>query len=174
VAARIRYVYRRPGKPTTVYDQWLVLDRPDVKVTLQENYQGPPLQVGHQVVLEPGAPIVWFLFPDAWHDIGRFHLADGAFTGWYTNLTTPVELTPEAWSAGDLFLDLWTPASGPSVWLDEDEFEAACRAGTLDPATRRRVLNERALIDLQVAAGAWPPAIARDIDLSQARGLLQT
>jgi len=34
------------------------------------------------------------------------------------------------------------------------------------------VLNERALIDLQVAGGHWPPPIARDIDLAQARRLL--
>ncbi len=168
---RIRYVYRRPGKPTTVYEQWLVLDRPDVKVTLQDHYLGPPLHVGQEIVLETGAPIVWFLFPGKWHDIGRFHLADGTFTGWYTNLATPLEMTPREWSAGDLFLDLWTPASGPSVWLDEDEFEAACRTRRLDPATRRRVLNERALIELEVAAGDWPPAITRDIDLAQAQRL---
>lgn len=168
---RIRYVYRRPGKPTTVYEQWLVLDRADVKVTLQDHYHGPPLRVGSETVLETGAPIVWFLFPGKWHDIGRFHSAGGTFTGWYTNLTTPLEMGPREWSAGDLFLDLWTPASGPSVWLDEDEFEAACRTGRLDPATRRRALNERALIDLAVAAGDWPPAVARDIDLAQAQRL---
>lgn len=167
----IRYRYRRPGKPTTVYDQWLVLDRPDLKVLLQDAYQGDALTVGGTIVLERGAPIVWFVFPEKWHDVGRFHLADGTFTGWYTNLTTPIEMAGADWSAGDLFLDLWTPASGPSVWLDVDEFEAAFKAKRLDAATRRRALNERTMIDLQLASGDWPPAVARDIDLRQARSL---
>ncbi|OGU12376.1 MAG: hypothetical protein A3K13_11670 [Gemmatimonadetes bacterium RIFCSPLOWO2_12_FULL_68_9] len=171
MARNIRYRYRRPGKPTTVYDQWLVLDRPDLKVMLLDAYQSDPLTVGGATVLERGAPIVWFVFPETWHDIGRFHLADGTFTGWYTNLTTPLEMTEADWSAGDLFLDLWTPVIGPSVWLDEDEFEAAVKAKRLDAATRRRALNERAIIDLQVASGAWPPPVTRDIDLSQARSL---
>lgn len=171
---KISYEYHRPGKPTTTYDEWLVLDRPDSKVMLQDAFGGPPFRVGDAVVLEPGAPIVWFVFPETWHDIGRFHLADGTFTGWYTNLTTPIELGTSVWSASDLFLDLWTPLAGPSVWLDDDEFASACRSRLIDSAMRRRVLNERALIDLQVAAGHWPPPIARDIDLMQARRLLST
>jgi predicted RNA-binding protein associated with RNAse of E/G family len=171
VASLIRYRYRRPGKPTTVYEQWLVLDRPDLKVMLLDAYPGDPLTVGGVTILERGAPIVWFVFPGKWHDIGRFHRANGAFTGWYTNLTTPIEMTEREWSAGDLFLDLWTPVAGPSVWLDDDEFEAAFEAKRLDAATRRRALNERAMIGLQVKAGDWPPRVARDIDLAQARRL---
>src|SRR5574341_1562232 len=171
MVAKIRYQYRRPGKPTSVYEQWLVLDRPDLKVMLLDAYDGDALTVAGATVLERGAPIVWFVFPEKWHDIGRFHRANGTFTGWYTNLTTPIEMTDQEWSAGDLFLDLWTPATGPSVWLDEDEFEAAFKAKRLDAATRRRALNERAIIDLQVAAGDWPPRVAKDIDLAQAQSL---
>jgi predicted RNA-binding protein associated with RNAse of E/G family len=165
---KIRYEYYRPGKSTTTYDEWLVLDRPDVKVMLQEAFHGPPFAVEGVVVLEPGAPIVWFVFPEKWHDVGRFHRADGSFTGWYTNLTTPLRIGPYAWSAGDLFLDLWTPAQGASVWLDEEELETAYRGRLIDRATHRRILNERTIIDLQVADGDWPPSIARDIDLAQA------
>jgi len=110
---------------------------------------------------------------EKWHDVGRFHLADGTFTGWYTNLATPIEITEGEWSARDLYLDLWTPATGPSVWLDEDEFEAACKTKRLEAATRRRVLNERAIIELLVAGGDWPPPATRDIDLAQAQRLLQ-
>ena len=168
---KIPYEYRRPGKPTTIYDQWLVLDRPDTKVMLLDAFAGPPLTLAGTVVLEPGASIVWFVFPETWHDVGRFHLADDTFTGWYTNLTQPIEIAEHGWSAVDLCLDLWTPAAGASVWVDEDEFAAACRVGLIDPATRRRALNERALIDLQLAAGQWPPPVARDIDLAQARRL---
>jgi predicted RNA-binding protein associated with RNAse of E/G family len=174
VVPRIRYSYRRPGRPTTVYQQWLVLDRPDLKVMLLERFAGDPFRVGETTVLEPAASIVWFVYPEKWHDVGRFHLADDTFTGWYTNLTTPIEMSGANWSAGDLYLDLWTPASGPSVWLDQDEFDAAFKAKRLDAATRRRAMNEKTMIDLQLANGDWPPPATRDIDLAQARRLLQT
>jgi uncharacterized protein DUF402 len=49
-----------------------------------------PVHVRGASVLELGAPILWFVFPDKWYDVARFHLADRTFTGWYTNLCTPV------------------------------------------------------------------------------------
>lgn len=174
MATRVRLEYRRPGRPVTVYEELLVLDRPDVKVLLLESQPGTELRVKNQVILGAGAPIVWYVFPEKWHDIGRFHLADGTFTGWYTNFIKPVEIKGDTWRATDLFLDLWQPAEGEPAWLDEVEFNAAHQAGKLDNATRQRVLNERALIDLQVKTGGWPPPIARDIDLPQARDLSST
>lgn len=171
---RITYRYRRPGKGEQTFEQWLVLDRPDVKVLLTDSYNGERLTVNDEPILDPGAPIVWYVFPDKWHDIGRFHLADETFTGWYTNFVTPVEMAGDTWRATDLFLDLWQPAEGEPVWLDEDELEQAVKSGLLDRATAKRIENERSLIVLQLGGGAWPPAIARDIDLAQARALRQT
>ena len=170
----IQFEYHRPGKDTTVYEEVLVLDRPDVKVLLQENYTGNNVAVGGSVTLQHGAPIVWFIFDGAWHDIGSFHLKDGTLTGWYTNLSKPVVFEQEKWIGNDLFLDLWQPIQGQPVWLDEDEFRLAVKTRLIDQATRKRVLNERALIDLQVSQGEWPPPIVRDIDLQQARALLET
>lgn len=170
----IRYEYHRPGKDVTVYHEWLVLDRPDVKVLLLDAYDGAVLRLGETVMLDAGAPIVWYVFPGKWHDIGRFHRSDDRFTGWYTNLAKPVEMHDGVWSAHDLFLDLWLSRDGGATWLDEDEFANAVRSGVIDSATKRRILNERAIIDLQVSRGAWPPAIARDIDLTQARALKAT
>lgn len=169
----IRYQYRRPGQDVMIYDELLVLDRPDVKVLLQERYSGETLRAGDQVIQEAGAPMLWYVFPAKWHDIGRFHLADGTFTGWYTNLTTPVEMEGDTWSASDLFLDLWQPADGDPVWLDEDEFEHAVKRKVIDTATKKRVLNERVIIEFQLKRGEWPPPIARDIGLAQARALLE-
>lgn len=163
--------YRRAGKPECVYQELLLIDRPDVKVLLLESQPGPEARVQDQVILGAGAPIVWYVFPEKWHEIGRFHLADGTFTGWYTNFIKPVEIQGTMWSVTDLFLDLWQPAAGGAEWLDEDELGAAHRSRKLDNATRQRVLNERALIELQVRSGGWPPPIARDIDLPQARSL---
>ncbi len=168
----ICFRYSRPGKGGQVFRQRLVLDRPEVKVLLSERFEGEPLKIGERVILEAGAPIVWFVFPAKWYDIGRFHLADGSFTGWYTNLATPVEIEGEHWSASDLFLDLWQPAEGGSVWLDEEEFERAARSGLLDRATVRRIMNERSLLELELRTGRWPPRVARDIDLQQVSRLL--
>jgi predicted RNA-binding protein associated with RNAse of E/G family len=168
----IQFEYRRPGRGTTVYDEWLVLERPDVKVLLQEGYSGPAVNVGDKRVLDSGAPMVWFVFPDAWYDIGRFHLGDGAFTGWYTNLCKPVRFDGDRWIGNDLFLDLWQHAAGGAVWLDEHEFDAAVKTGLVDPPLKKQVLNQRRLIDLQASQNAWPPPIAKDIDLGQVRALL--
>lgn len=167
----ITYEYRRPGKPVTTYEEWLVLDRPDVKVLLLDPYQGPEVRVGGHVVLEDGAPIVWYVFPEKWHDIGRFHLRDGTITGWYTNLTRPPTVDGDHWIGHDLFLDLWQPVKGPAQWLDEDELRTAAKSRAIDRATEQRVRNERTMIALQLEAGDWPPPIARDIDLAQARAL---
>ena len=61
--------------------------------------------------------------------------------------------------------------NGDPAWLDEDELKAAVRSKIIDNHTYKRIKNERALIDLQVKTGSWPPPIARDIDLEQARSL---
>ncbi len=168
----IRFEYHRPGKAATVYEEQLVLDRPDVKVLLQREYVGDDVRVGGTVTLETGAPIVWFIPVGAWHDIGRFHLRDGTLTGWYTNLSKPVEFDGDTWIGHDLFLDLWQPVIGKAVWLDQDEFDDAAGTSLIDHGTRKRTLNEKTLIDLQVSLGRWPPMIARDINLEQAVTLL--
>lgn len=172
-APLITLEYHRPGKGVTTFAERLVLDRPDLKVLLLlEAHAGETVHVGDAVALDAGAPVVWFVFPGKWHDVGRFHRADGTFTGYYTNLVTPVEMHGDRWVSRDLFLDLWQPADGEPSWLDEDELAAAVRQGHVDAATRQRILNERASIDFQLRRGAWPPGPAVDIDLRQARELL--
>jgi len=174
MAELIHFEYHRPGIGTTVYDEWLVLERPDVKVLLQKDYSGPSVDVGGTRILDSGAQMVWFVFPDAWHDIGRFHLSDGTFTGWYTNLCKPVQFDENTWVGHDLFLDLWQFTDGDAAWLDEDEFENAVKTRLVDAALKKQILNQRALIEMQVKLAAWPPPIAKDIDLAQAEALLST
>ncbi len=171
---RIHFEYRRPGKKTITYEEILAFERPDVKVLLGEQYSGENVLVGDSIILEHGAPMIWFVFTGAWYDVGRFHLADGTFTGWYTNMSLPVEEDGDNWIGRDLFLDLWQPASGSPVWLGEDEHDDAVRSGLIDRATAKRLRNERALIQLQLTQEAWPPPITRDMDISQVRGLIST
>jgi predicted RNA-binding protein associated with RNAse of E/G family len=168
----IELEYRRPGKATTVYREWLVFERPDVKVLLLDAYEGSTVSAGGAVIQDTGAPIVWFVFPDRWYDIGRFHTSGESFTGWYTNLCKPPECHGTHWIARDLFLDCWQPVEGAAMWLDEDELAQAVHAKLIDRPTLRRIENERRLLELQLREGAWPPAIAQDMDLAHARHLM--
>ena len=170
----IDYEYRRTGKPTTHFREWLVLDRPDVKVLLLDEYDGAEVQVDGVAVLESGAPIVWCVFPDRWYDIGRFHLRNGTITGWYTNLCRPVRIDGDHWVGSDLFLDLWQPVEGEPRWLDEEELAHAVHTRLIDGATHQRIRNERSIIELQLREDAWPPPVVQDIDLAQARELRDT
>jgi len=122
----VRIHYRRPPNRLQIFEQRLVHDGDDVKVTLAEAvaYE-PPLRIGGEVVLERGSDVVWFTFPGAWHDIGRFHLADGTFTGLYANVLTPPSLTGTEWDTTDLFLDVWIARDGSVLLLDEDELDEA-------------------------------------------------
>jgi predicted RNA-binding protein associated with RNAse of E/G family len=163
----IRYEYGRLGRDTVVYDQWLVVDRADVKVLLLKEHEGRSVTAGGKIVLEPAAPVVWFVFPDAWHDVGRFHLADGTFTGWYTNMCTPVLMSNTKWSSTDLFLDHWQPVEGSGEWLDEDEYQSAVQSNLVDLPTRARVDDERREIEARLTAADWPPPFAKTVDLAE-------
>ena len=61
----------------------------------------------------------------------------------------------------------------PGEWLDEDELDAALRASLLDAASFDIVQAERAAIAAELIAGTWPPARAREMDLAEARRLLE-
>lgn len=157
----IRYHYHRPGKGTTVFEEELLVEREDVLVTRLPRYDGARYTVHGRAILEPGAPIIWYLFPGEWYGVGRFHLADGTFTGWYTNLTTPVEISGDRWDGTDLFLDHWTPAHRSPLtptWLDEDEYEDALMRGLVDAVQAEAVEAVRR----KIQHGPWPPRVTLD------------
>jgi predicted RNA-binding protein associated with RNAse of E/G family len=171
---RVRIHYRRLPDHEEIFDQRIVLERPDVIVTVT----GPldlraPLREGEEVLLEPGARAVWLTFPGMWHDIGRFHLRDGTFTGYYANILTPVEIDgpvgdgPHVWHTTDRFLDVWLPRGGPPRLLDEDELELALSRHHIDPPTARRASEEASQVLRLAAAGAWPPPVAREWTLER-------
>ena len=162
--------YRRPPDRLHVHLQPLVHDAPDVKVTLMPAVElRQPMTVNGRVVSENGSAIVWFSFPGRWHDIGRFHLADGTFTGLYANTLTPVDFRPgHVWDATDLFLDVWLDERG-AVVLDEDELDEALAEGWLDERTAARARREVDDILLRVAEGRWPPAVVAEWTLERAR-----
>lgn len=157
----MRIHYLRPPDRLRVHEQWLLHDGPDVKITLATDLElDAPLTVEGRVVLEDGADVVWFTFPGAWHDIGRFHDARGRFTGVYANVLTPVQIDAgHEWRTTDLFLDVWIPADGPPAILDRDELDEAAEAGWVDAATADRAEEEAETLLAWARQGAWPPAV---------------
>ena len=167
--------YLRPPDRLRIFVQELILDEPDVKVTLARSMEmKESLRIDREVVLESGSDAVWFTFPGAWHDIGLFHRADGTFTGTYANILTPCVFHPDGrWDTTDLFLDLWIPASGSRGdtirLLDEDELESAVRRNWVEAATARRAKEEADRLIGEARAGRWPPRVVDEWPLTRAR-----
>jgi len=167
--ARVEIHYRRPPDRLQVYDQRLVVERDDAIVTLSEPIEVESvILVDGNIMLETGSLAVWFTFPGAWHDIGRFHRADGSFCGIYANILTPPVIDGPVWHTTDLFLDVWWPDGGSVTLLDEDEFEEAVARRQLDTGTARRAREEADRIVGLANAGAWPPPIVDEWTLERA------
>lgn len=166
----MRIHYLRPPDRLEIFEQPLVHDGPDGKVTLKPAVElAAPMRVDGRVVSENGSAIVWFTFPGLWHDIGRFHRADGTFTGLYANVLTPVEMRRDGdWHTTDLFLDVWLDDRGARV-LDEDELEDALARGWLDRDTAERARREAEAIVRAARTGSWPPALVSEWTLERAR-----
>lgn len=167
----VRIHYRRLPDREQVFEQAVLEDAGGHVVTFLEAARlTRPVTAGGEVVLEPGAPVVWFTYRgDAWHDVGRFHLADGTFTGFYANVLTPVEMRAGRWDTTDLALDVWAGADGAVEVLDRDEFDEAVRRGWMDAATAARALAEAESLAAAARAGLWPPGHVRAWDLARAR-----
>lgn len=169
---RVEIHYHRPPDRLDVFVQELVVDRPDYKVTLHDPATlAEPLKVGDTLIHEPGAAIVWFVFPNAWHDLGRFYLKDDTFTGYYVNLITPVQIDGATWTMHDLCLDLWVEADGRFQVLDQDEFDEAVDRQWIDRSTAARARAELACIIDELRAGEWPPSVVSEYDLARVRKL---
>lgn len=158
---RVVIHYRRPPDREQEFTQDVVTRTAECIITLLPTAPiGASKLIDNVIALEPGAPVVWFTFPDAWHDIGRFHTRAGTFTGCYANVLTPVAgLGTPVWHTTDLFLDVWQPADGSPVLLDADELDAAHAQGWIDDRTWKRAHTEADALLARAAEGAWPPPI---------------
>jgi hypothetical protein len=174
--ALVHIHYLRPPDRKEVFHQRLVLDGPEVKVTLAQNVHfDPPIRIRGKVALEAGSDAVWFTFPGLWHDIGRFHRADGSFTGIYANILTPPLLGRDhTWHTTDLFLDIWIDPGGRLEILDEDQLEEALGRGWVSSETARRAWEEVRWIESRFKVGKWPPPVVREWTLTRARAALES
>jgi predicted RNA-binding protein associated with RNAse of E/G family len=128
------------------------------------------VRVGGDVILDVDAPVIWFTFDDAWHDIGLFHTAAGVFTGCYANMITPVRFrSPLEWETTDLFLDVWLPAgSTAGMLLDEDELDHALAEGWISPALADSARTESHHLLAAIDREQWPPRMVTEWSLERA------
>ncbi len=171
--AHVKIHYRRPPDRITVYENELVFAADDVTVTIMRATRlTQPATVDGNIILENGAPAIWFTFPDADHDIGRFHTRAGVFTGLYANILTPVEfISPTEWRTTDLFLDIWIGANGVARVLDADELQEAVQLGWIDEETAAGASATAERLVQQHREGTWPPAVVYDWPLERLRGM---
>ncbi len=167
-ADRVRIHYRRPPDRIRIYEQSVALSRDDVIVTISDPLtMSEPLLVDGRPGLEEGSRAVWFTFPGVWHDIGRFHLADGTLTGIYANVLTPPRIERADWYTTDLWLDVWVrPGAAPTL-LDVDEFEEGVAARHIDTETAERAREEARSILERASVGAWPPPVVAEWTLER-------
>ena len=171
--ARVSIHYRRPPDRLRVYDQRVAFEREDVIVTLAEPLElESPMELEGETMLESGSLAVWFTFPGLWHDIGRFHTADGRLTGIYANVLTPVHIEGDVWHTTDLYLDVWQPVGGAQRILDEDELEEALSAGHIDEPTAARAREEAARLIRLSLEGVWPPSVVHEWTLERTQAAL--
>lgn len=165
----VKIHYRRPPDRVTVYENELVHSDDSVTVTIMRATPLPaPLVVEGRVVLENGAPAVWFTFPGADHDVGRFHTTDCVFTGIYANVLTPVEfISPTEWRTTDLFIDVWTGTDGHISVLDEDELADALTRGWIDAPTAQAARATAARLVQEHGQGTWPPSVVYEWPLER-------
>jgi uncharacterized protein len=172
-AATVEIHYHRPPDRVQRFEQEVVVRTPEWTATyLHEAKIERPVQAGGTVILEPGSPVVWFTYPGEWHDVGRFHLAGGRFTGYYANILTPVSMAEDRWETTDLFLDVWLPPEGDAMLLDEEELAEAEERGWVDGSTAARARRHAAELIEAAGRGAWPPEHVRDWTLERARARL--
>ncbi|WP_419949967.1 DUF402 domain-containing protein [Candidatus Palauibacter sp.] len=149
----------RRGEDVKRFRQELLADWPEMKITLQVlDGAFSPVRIDGSTTLRPGSLLMWYLWPDKPYEIGIFHHARGTYQGCYVNLIRPPRLESRSWIIEDLYLDVWVPAGGRGVLLDEDELDAAVARGELsaDEAEEVRELGRRWLAATQ--GSRWLPA----------------
>jgi len=165
--------YDRPHRGVHVFQQSLIHDGGDHLVTfVPATDLSHPVVAGNRIVLESGSPVVWFTYPGRWYDIGRFHLADGTFTGLYANILTPVRVEGHDWYTTDLFLDVFVAPEGGVTVLDEEELAEAEVAGWVDGRVAAEARRQAATLERIAGGDDWPPSHVAEWTLERARSAL--
>jgi predicted RNA-binding protein associated with RNAse of E/G family len=159
-------VYTRLPDDVRRYEQELLHDGPDCKVTLMPVEAAiAPLKIGDIRVPE-GGTVLWYLFPGRAWEVAAAYGPVGRLLGVYTNfIRTPV-IEPARWELTDLYLDVWQPRDGDARLLDADDLAAAVRAGHVSAEEADAVAAEADAVLRAAEIGRWPPRILREYPLA--------
>ncbi|MFW6084460.1 MAG: DUF402 domain-containing protein [Gemmatimonadota bacterium] len=164
-------MYRRPPDDVRRFEQELLHDGADCRVTLLPvSADLAPLEIGDTALMEGGA-LLWFLFPGKAWEVAAAYDADGELVGYYTNFIRPPRIEAGRWHLTDLFLDVWQPTGGTARLLDADDLEAAVADGTIEAPEARSVEAEAAAVMRAAGAGRWPPRIVKEYPLADVPAL---
>jgi len=163
----------RPGKGSWTFEETLVVDTEAYKVLYLERYGHRTEAADAVIPLEADSPLIWFVFPESWYEIGSFYAPSGKLLGWYTNFCTPFELQGRRWRTIDLFLDYWQPIAGEPRFLDEAELEDAVATGLVSVEWAAMLRSARESVEAAALRNAWPPPIVRRLDLDRVHSLLR-
>jgi predicted RNA-binding protein associated with RNAse of E/G family len=154
---RVRVEKLDPRGEVTVTWTGQVLHRTAAEVVVEAVFTRGPYVLG-EVTLRPGDRFVEHFYADRWYNVFAIYAGeDGAFKGWYCNITRPAEIGPAPEGglrvrAVDLALDYFRTPDGQEFVLDDDEFTRLALAPADAAACRAALAELRAL----AAAGTGP------------------
>lgn len=111
----------------------VVLEGGPSRVRLEAYFNRDDMDLGY-VTFRRGDRFIETFYSDRWYNVfAVYDRDDGGLKGWYCNVCRPAEISEPAVRCEDLALDVWAPAFGEPILLDEDEFNAL----DLPPADRQ-------------------------------------
>ena len=101
-----------------------VIERAGTSVVIEARFGRERMELGY-VTLTTGDRFVEHFYSDRWCNVfAIFDAADGAFKGWYCNITRPARIEADHIWSDDLALDFFVQPGGKEFVLDEAEFAA--------------------------------------------------
>ena len=101
-----------------------VIERGPAQIVLAARFGRERMELGY-VTLTKGDLFVEYFYSDRWYNVfAIFDASDGAFKGWYCNITRPAKIEGEQVWADDLALDYFVQPNGREFVLDKAEFAA--------------------------------------------------
>lgn len=101
-----------------------VVTRDATSICVRAIFQQKTRDLGY-VTLKTGDIFTEWFYTDRWYNVFKIEDVDnGAFKGYYCNLTRPATLTADSVAADDLELDIFIQPDSTLFTLDQDEFEA--------------------------------------------------
>lgn len=154
--------YTRLPDDVVRWKQWKLHEDNDALVTAFYDGDLPrPIVAGGRTVVEGSFYGITYFLWDRWYNVIRVYDEGLEFSGYYSDVMTPVQKTWTVVRATDLFLDLFVFPDGTYSVEDESEFERAVAKGTIDEGIQRKARETMDELVGMARAGTYPPECVR-------------